>query len=122
MPPIDDQNNLEISFLTLAGDFNQWNIDGKDQKYVFAQNGSSFQLPNVSLEAGQNFKMVANRSWDVSNESTEYGGFGYDDVDNIGEFGAAFAKGENGSIQVNENKVITIRATVSNGRLSFKFQ
>lgn len=120
--PIDDQNTQEVNFLTLAGDFNQWNIEGKDQKYVFAQNGSGFQLPNVSLEAGQNFKMVANRSWDVSNESTEYGGFGYDDVDNIGEFGAAFAKGENGNIHVNENKVITIRATVSNGRLSFKFQ
>lgn len=121
VPPENNNEILEINFLTLAGDFNQWNIDGKEKSYVFDINGNTFNLYSITIQQGEKFKMVANSKWDVSNATTEYGGFGYDDVQNIEEFGDRFTKGENGNIVVNVTITISITGTLSNGVLTFKF-
>ena len=120
--PGENQNTLDIKFLTLAGDFNQWNIEGKDSRYVFKNNDSVFSLSNISLTKGTAFKIVANHSWDVSNSSTEYGGFGFDDIQNINNYGALFAKGESGNIIVNDNCIISLTAQVANDVLTLKMQ
>lgn len=120
--PNENQNTLDITYLTLAGDFNQWNIDGKDACYVFQKNENTFTVRNIFLSKGTAFKMVANHSWDVKNASSEFGGFGFDDVSNINNYGALFAKGENGNIVVNENCTITMTGLVQGDALTFKIQ
>lgn len=118
----EQQNTLEINSLVISGDFNQWNPNGKNPSDIFEKDGNSFRLINYRLSANSSFKMVANENLNVTNESTNYDGFGYDDVTNIAEFGATFAKGENGKIVVNQDCVLSIAASLQNNVLSFNFK
>ena len=74
------------------------------------------------LASGEKFKMVANVDWSVHNPDVEYGGFGYDDVENITDFGDMFAKGENSNIVVMQSCIIAIKVSIIGNIVNFTFK
>ena len=59
----------QILYLTIIGSFNDWNES--EGLYEMEKNGSTFQKL-VSFDAGVQFKIMQNHSWEVS--------YGYDDI------------------------------------------
>ena len=64
-----DQEQSGILYLTLIGSFNGWNES--EGLYEMEKNGDTFQKL-VSFDAGVQFKIMQNHSWEVN--------YGYDDI------------------------------------------
>ena len=113
---------LEISLLCLFGDFNDWG-QGNLDNYTFAQPDENiFRINQVSVKAGDKFKIVANGDWTIHNPTTAYGGFGYDDFDNIKEFSNYLSRedGVDSNIIAKQDCELTIEAQNSGTHLGLR--
>ena len=104
------QQGLNIYSLALVGDFNNWELTG----IKFQNNDPDyFVLSNFSIQANQEFKLVANQDWTVHNPNTSYGGFGFDDIKRL-ENQDCFSRkeGPDGNIHANMTCTFSIEAVV----------
>ena len=117
-----EETPLSISSLCLYGSFNNWG-QGDANNYIFTQiNENSFRIEQVVVQPGDKFKVVADGGWTIHNSNTAYGGFGYDDFDNISEFSYYFQKeeGPDSNIIVKQNCELTIEAQNSGTHLGLR--
>ena len=117
-----EETPLSISSLCLYGSFNNWG-QGDANNYIFTQiNENSFRIEQVVVQPGDKFKVVADGDWAIHNSDTAYGGFGYDDFDNISEFSYYFQKeeGPDSNIIVKQNCELTIEAQNSGTHLGLR--
>ena len=118
---------VTIYDLRLVGSFNGWDIDTEDTRYKFSpRDAGSFMIQDVYLTAGAMFKVVANRDWTISNSDTLYGGYGYDDIDDVtGKLPTYLERGEgtDGNIVVKRNCTCSIAAYLDvDGFLKLSFK
>ena len=109
-----EQPTLFIDSLQLFGSFNNW-VSNPTEQLEFTRTGeNSFAIYQFPVQSGDIFKVVANGGdWEIHNPGTAYGGFGYNDFDNIKEFSDFLGLDEednNCNIVVKQNCELTIEA------------
>lgn len=115
-----------ITSLCLVGDFNGWNEKEPGSAYVFSlvEEEATYQrytIANVLIQGGESFKVVANNDWSKNNPGCEYGGYGYDEFNNLGSYTKYFEKGANdGNIVVKMVCLIDIEAVVDESGVFFQ--
>lgn len=125
-PGNEDQNNNEqepnlvVNSIVLVGDFNNWSPDPSNAGYVFQKtDDNSFLLYGIDLPAEYSFKMVVNTDWAIHNQSTSYGGYGWDDIDNIDEYVEYLSPASEGAITAKRHLRINLNAAVSGDQVLF---
>ena len=118
----EEQQTLFINSLCLYGSFNDWGAS-VTSTHVFKQRSeNAFALYQFAVEPGDKFKIVANSDWVIHNPETAYGGFGYDDFDNIKEYAEYLQKDDDkdANIIVKQYCEISIEAQNNGTHLGFK--
>ena len=88
----NEEQTLLIYSLCLYGSFNDWGASVAPSHELNPISDNSFVLYQLAVQPGDKFKVVANSDWTIHNPETAYGGFGYDDFDNIKEYAEYFQK------------------------------
>ena len=119
-----EQQTLFIDSLILFGSFNSWGGNPTEQHEFIRTGENSFAIYQFPVQAGDKFKVVANGGdWGIHNSETAYGGFGYNDFDNIKEFSDFLGLDEsddNCNIVVKQSCELTIEAINSGTHLGLR--
>lgn len=115
---------LVISSLCLFGSFNDWGNGDLGEYSMNPKGENMFAIYQVPLHSGDKFKVVANGDWTIHNPEKAYGGFGYNDFDNISEFSDFLGLDEedpvNCNIVVKQSCELTIEAFNSGTHLGLR--
>ena len=115
---------LFIDSLQLFGSFNNWGGSPTEQHEFTRTGENSFAIYQFPVQLGDKFKVVANGGdWGIHNPETAYGGFGYNDFDNIKEFSNFLGLDEsddNCNIVVKQRCELTIEAQNSGTHLGLR--
>ena len=119
----NNPNYFNIENMYLTSYFDSWNSSYASSSLKLVSTSSNyFTLSNsVIFLAGKEFKFIANGDWSVSNPSTSYNGFGYDDVYNISSYSQYFSRGSNGKIIVVQNVSLMVKVNVYSDHLEIFF-
>ena len=119
----NNPNYFNIENMYLTSYFDSWNSSYASSSLKLVSTSSNyFTLSNsVIFLAGKEFKFIANGDWSVSNPTTSYNGFGYDDVYNISSYSQYFSRGSNGKIIVVQNVSLMVKVNVYSDHLEISF-
>ena len=109
---------FDIDSVYLTSYFDTWNSTYASNSIKLVQASTYFRLDMQRFcSAGKKFKFIANENWHLSNKSTSYNGFGYDDVTNMSSYSEYFSRGSNGEIIVTQNIMLMVYFRVFTDRV-----
>ena len=118
----EQQNELQINSLVIFGLNGDWEI----QNGLPLQGGNgSFSLSNITFIQGTMFKLVANGDWTIHSADTAYGGFGFDDIEDLDSKGQECIErleGSDGNIVAKRTFEASISAFVQGNVLRIQFK
>ena len=118
----EQQNVLQINSLVIVGLNGDWEI--QNGLPLQGSNGS-FSLSNITFTQGTMFKLVANGDWTIHSADTAYGGFGFDDIEDLDSKGQECIErleGSDGNIVAKRTFEVSIGAFVQGNVLRINFK
>ena len=102
---IKEREKIEITSVGIIGLYG-WDLEYNVMPFEYDSNEGAY-FATFNVEPDNEFKIVANKSWDINN-----GGYGYSDVDGLNAV-EGFGQGENNNIEVSRNAILRLKAIVS---------